>query len=443
MDNKLSKHFNALSLIKFTGPTVIMMVFLSFYTMIDGMFISKFVSAEALSALNISLPFLTIPVAIAIMLATGSNALIAIKMGENDYQKAREQFSLIIWVGFILGIIFTFIFYVFAEKIAIISGATEKLLPHSIAYIKTLALFSVPLIFQIYAQYFLVTAGKPNLGMITTVLGGIANVIFDYIFIVVFKMGIIGAAIGTGISYSIPAIWGLIIFLTDRNGTLYITKFKNDGKFILDVCFNGSSEMVSNLAFSVTTFLFNISMLKYAGENGVAAITIMLYAQYLLMSVYLGYSSGVCPVISYNYGEKNNDELKNIFKLSMLFIIFSSIAVFILSFVLKDYIIELFVERGTEVFKITKDGYLTFSLCYLFMGINIFTSSLFTALSNGKISAVLSFLRTFVFISAGIIIFPIFWEIDGIWAAVPISEAIATCLCVFCIIKFRHHYNYY
>ncbi len=443
MNNKLARHFNALSLIKFTAPTVIMMVFLSFYTMVDGMFVSKYVGADALSAINISVPFLMISTACSIMLATGGSAIIAIKMGENDYKKAREQFSLIVVVGIVAGLIFAFVSYIFAEQIAIICGATDKLLPYCTTYIKILAIFTVPSVLQVYFQYFLVTAGKPNMGMITTIIGGIANVIFDYIFIVICKMDIAGAAIGTGISYLIPAVCGMIVFITDKKGTLYLTEFNFDGRFLLDVCFNGSSEMVSNLAFSVTTFLFNMSMLKYVGEDGVASITIMLYAQYLLMSVYLGYSSGVCPVISYNYGEKNTYELKNIFKISIFFIIISSAVVFILSYVLQDYIIGMFVEKDTEVFNITKDGYITFSLCYLFMGINIFTSSLFTALSNGKISATLSFLRTFVFISASIIILPIFWGITGIWLAVPLSEAVATCLCVFCIIKFRYIYNYF
>lgn len=442
MSNILAKKFNFLSLLKFTAPTIIMMVFMSFYTMIDGVFVSKYIGTSALSAVNIVYPFLSFVIAVAIMLATGGSAVIAKKMGENKLKEAKENFSLIILIGIIIGIIITILGLIFLDPLIRLLGASDAIYQFCYDYGLILILFTTFGILQMLFQYFFVTAGKPTIGLIVTFIGGVANIVLDYVFIVPMDMGIAGAALATGIGFSIPAIFGFFYFLLNKKGVLHLTKPKLDFKMLFSTFVNGSSEMVINLAGAVTTFLFNIVMMQYLGEDGVAAITIILYAQFLLIAIYLGYSSGIAPIISYNYGNKNTQELRKLFKISMIFLIVTSLINYIVSILLANNIVTIFAEQGTSVFNIAKDGFRTFSISYIFIGINIFASGMFTALSNGKVSAIISFLRTFLFLIISIIFLPKILGIEGIWLAVPIAEFLTIIISIIYLIKLRKTYEY-
>lgn len=442
MKNSLAEKFTFLSLLKFTAPTIIMMVFMSLYTMVDGVFVANIIGENALSAVNIAYPIICIVLALGIMLATGGSAIIARKMGEGKSYEAKQNFTLIVIVSIVIGVVLVVLGLAFSNQIIKLLGATDALFDYAHSYLKTLIIFAPLAILQMLFQFFFVTAGKPHIGLLVTILGGIANIILDYLFMVPLNMGVSGAALATGIGYSIPAIFGLIYFCVNKKGTLHFMKPKMDFKMLIDSCGNGSSEMVTNLAGAITTLLFNITMIKYLGENGVASITIVLYAQFLLTAVYLGFSSGVAPVLSYNYGTKNSVELKKVFKMSMIFITTSSLILFILSIILSPAIVTVFVQRGSEVYSIAIKGFLLFSITYLFCGINIFASSMFTAFSNGRISAFISFLRTFVFIVAGIIFLPMIIGANGVWLAVPLAEILTIVISVICFVKLKDTYKY-
>lgn len=441
MSNSLAKKFNFSSLLKFTMPTIIMMVFMSLYTIVDGVFVSRFVGTNALSAVNIVYPFVNIVIAVAIMLATGGSAVIAKKMGEGKSNEARENFSLLVTIGIVIGLLITILGIIFLKPIINMLGATTILFDYCYDYTLVLLLFVPFTITQLLFQYFFVTAGKPSIGLILTVIGGFSNIILDYVFIVPMDMGIKGAAIATGIGYLIPAICGIIYFC-HKKGTLYFVKPKWNFKVILDSCSNGSSEMVTNLSTGVTTFLFNIVMIKYLGENGVAAMTIVLYGQFVLTAVYLGFSSGVAPIISYNYGNNNKQQLRKIFQVSTIFITVTSVLSFGASILLSSNMVHIFANVGSEVYNIAINGFLLFSFSFLVTGVNIFASAMFTAFSNGIVSAVISFLRTFVFIVIGIMFLPLAWGVNGIWLAVPIAEILTLIISLICFVKYRHTYGY-
>ena len=440
--NGIAQEFNLISLLRFVAPTVVMLVFMSLYQMVDAVFVSKFVGENALSALNIVYPFPSIVIAVSIMLATGGSAIIARNMGEGKEKEAKENFSFIVLVGAVIGVAIATAGILFIEPLIYMLGATPSLYDYCYEYLFILVL-SVPLsVFQMLFQSFFVTAGKPHLGLTLTVLGGVSNSVLDYVFIVLCGFGVSGAALATSIGYSIPGLFGLIYFAVSRKGTLYFVKPVFRWGVLFKCCINGSSEMVNNLAVAVTTFLFNVLMLKYAGEAGVAAITIVLYAQFLMTSAFMGFSSGIAPVVSFNYGSGNVRQLKKIFKISVWVITVVSAAVFVIAETCSDVVIMVFTPAGSEVFGLTKYGFAIFSFSFLCTGMNIFASALFTAFSNGKISAILSFLRTFVFLTSCLLFLPLFWGVDGIWLAVPVAEVMALFVSVYYLVRFKKVYQY-
>ena len=440
--NGIAQEFNLISLLRFVAPTVVMLVFMSLYQMVDAVFVSKFVGENALSALNIVYPFPSIVIAVSIMLATGGSAIIARNMGEGKEKEAKENFSFIVLVGAVIGVAIATAGILFIEPLIYMLGATPSLYDYCYEYLFILVL-SVPLsVFQMLFQSFFVTAGKPHLGLTLTVLGGVSNIVLDYVFIVLCGFGVSGAALATSIGYSIPGLFGLIYFAVSRKGTLYFVKPVFRWGVLFKCCINGSSEMVNNLAVAVTTFLFNVLMLKYAGEAGGAAITIVLYAQFLMTSAFMGFSSGIAPVVSFNYGSGNVRQLKKIFKISVWVIAVVSAAVFVIAETCSDVVIMVFTPAGSEVFGLTKYGFAIFSFSFLCTGMNIFASALFTAFSNGKISAILSFLRTFVFLTACLLFLPLFWGVDGIWLAVPVAEVMALFVSVYYLVRFKKVYQY-
>lgn len=441
MEKGISQKFGVVSLLRFALPSTVMMMIISVYTIVDGIFVSNFVGDNAFTALNIVFPFCTVVIAIGTMFSTGSNAIISKKLGEGNVKGARESFSFLTSVAVVAGIILLLVGTVFTENIARALGATDNIINNAKIYLFIVSLFAPAFVIQILAQIMFVTAGKPHFGLIITIAGGLANIVFDWLFIVVLNMGIAGAAIGTGLGNVIPAIV-FLAFFSRKNCMIRFIRFKFNGHELLKTVTNGSSELVSNLANSITAFIFNLMVLRIAGENGVATLGILMYSQFLMISVFLGYSQGVSPVISYKYGAGDEKQLKKIFKISIISVIVGSVFVFVFSIAAKDMIILIFTDRGSNIFNIARKGFPLFSIAYLFMGINLFSSSLFTALSNGKISAFISFLRTFVFILIAIFTMPYIFGINGVWLAIPVAEFITIFVSCLILIKYRKVYKY-
>ncbi len=439
--NPLSQNFTIMSLLKFAFPTILMMIFMGLYTVVDTIFVARFVDTNALSALNIVCPVINLIVDLGTMLATGGSAIVARKMGAGEHTRAAQDFTLIISAGILLGGLIAVLGTVFIDRIVWGLGASSILFPYCKEYLFILLLFTPASILQVLFQNLIVTAGRPGMGMVLGVSAGIANILLDYIFMVPLHMGIKGAAFGTGIGYMIPAVIGLWFFSTKR-GSLHFRKPVIDFSVLAESCTNGFSEMVSQAATAVTTFLFNRIMMKLLGENGDAAITIIIYTQFLLSALYIGFSMGVAPVISYNYGKQEVKQLKNVFSICMRFIVFVSVTVFAVAYIFGSPLVGIFAEKGMPVYEIARNGFLIFPFSFLFCGLNIFTSAAFTALSNGKLSAILSFLRTFGLITVLLLTLPNIWGVTGVWLAVPIAELITMVVALVFLYKNREKYHY-
>ena len=441
MTNTLDRDYGFGSLLKFALPSIIMMIFMSLYTVVDGFFVARFVGADALSAVNIAYPMISVELAVGVMLATGGSAVVARRMGEGDEKAAREGFALLLAAGLIAGVLFTVLGLTLAEPMSRLLGASPALLGYCTDYLRILMAFAPAYILQLMFQSFFVVAGRPGLGLWLTVAAGLANMVLDYVFIVPLGLGIAGAALATAAGYLSPAAAGVAFFALRRHGLRFIRP-RWDARMLLYSCLNGSSEMVTNLASAVITFLFNMLMLRYLGEDGVAAITIVLYAQFLLTALYMGFSMGVAPIISFNYGAENTHRLKSVFRSCMIFVAVSSVAVFIAAMAFSGGIVGVFSPPGTAVFDIAVAGFCMFAPMILFAGLNIFASALFTALSDGRTSALLAFLRTFGFILLGLLVLPIAFGVDGVWLAGPVAELLAGAVSVGCILWGRKRYHY-
>lgn len=441
MSNSLGKKITFFSLIKYTLPTIVMMICFSLYTIIDGMFVSRFVGSNALSAINIVYPVIFLMLGISIMLATGGSAIVARYMGEGKNQEAKESFTLITIVAILLSIVITLGSILFIKKIIYALGSTEVLYEYCYSYLFVMLLCSPVIILKAYFDYFLVTAGASHLGLISSILGGIVNIVLDYIFIVPLKMGVGGAALATCIGYALPSIIGLVYFFKKSN-TLHFVKPKFDFNVIKDSCTNGSSEMVTQLSSSVTTILYNLAMIKMLGEDGVASITIILYIQLLLNSAYLGFTSGTSPRISYNYGGNDEKQVQRLVKYSYILIGIFAICSFIISRLFSHTLISIFVSEDSNLYNISLNGFNIFSFSFLICGFNIFTSGMFTAFSNGKVSALISLLRTFIFFVIGMMILPNYFGVDGVWLVVPFAEVATLLISIICVYKYRHTYMY-
>ena len=440
--NPLAKNFDAISLLKFAFPSIVMMLFMGLYTIVDTIFVARFVDTNALSSINIVCPVINLTVGMGTMLSTGGSAVVAKKMGNGKAEEARSNFTLIVLTGAVIGLLITVTGLLFLDEIIWGLGASQVLFPYCRDYLTIQLVFVIGNMMQVLYQNLFVTAGKPTLGLVLAVLAGIANIVFDYVFIVFFQMGVGGAAIGTGIGYMIPTIIGTIFFLTKRSD-LHFCKPKMDLFVLLKSCFNGVSEMVSQCSTAVTTFLFNITMMNLLGEDGVAAITVLIYSQFLLTTLYIGFSMGTAPVVSYHYGSKDVKQLKKIVRICFRFIAGISILVFLFSLLGGKTIAKIFAENNRNVFEITKNGFIIFSFSFLFSGCNIFSSALFTALSNGKVSAAISFLRTFGFIMAFLLVLPRFLEVTGVWLAVPFAEFFTLILTIYLIFRNQKLYHYF
>lgn len=442
MDNTLAKKFNFASLLSFAIPNIIMMISLSMYIIIDGMFISRLIGTTALSAVNMFYPAICFEMAIAIMIATGGSAVVARKMGMGKQKEAQNNLSFLIAVELLIGIFIAISGNLFATNIISFLGASSTQAPLSITYAKIIFTFAPAFFLQTAFQTFFVTAGKPTLGLIVTILAGLTNIILDYIFMAPLNMGVAGAAVATGIGYCIPAGVGIFFFLTARNNALHFVRPKFDSGVLLQSCTNGSSEMVTNLANAATTFLFNYILLQFYGENGVASITIILYFQYIFTALYFGYSNGIAPILSYKFGNDDKMQLKSIFKNSILFLTVSSIAANILLHITVTKALTVFTPANSDVYNIALHGFTIYSPAFIIMGLGIFSSSMFTAFSDGKTSAVISFSRTFIFIIGAVLILPIIFGEIGVWIAVPIAEILGFIVALFYLVTKKKRFSY-
>ena len=443
MNNSLTMKHNARSLLKFAMPTIIMTVFMSLYTMVDGIFVANFVSADALAGLNLVIPGLSILVAFSVLISAGGCVVISRKLGEGKETEARGDLSFLVMLTVAFGAVVTVLAQIFARPILGVLGATENLYSVAYDYYQMLAMFTVPCLLQVQFQYFFVTAGAPTLGLACVVAGGVSNVILDYVFIVPLDMGIRGAAMATGIGYSIPAVVGLVWFACNRKGLLRFTLPHLSLSTLGESVVNGVASMIINLAGAMVTWLYNRVIILYLGEIGISAATIVLYARFMFNSVLSGYSSGVAPVISFNYGKKDFEQVKVLFRTSLKATIAGSVLVLAASVLLRDAIVTLFASGDAVLADMARRGILLFSISYLFNGVNTFAATLFSSLSNGKLSALMASMNTFVFLIGSMLLLPrLGLGADGVWLAVPAAEFLSLILSVYLLKKKQSTYQY-
>lgn len=442
MKIQLSDSFDYKKLLRFTFPSIIMMVFTSIYGVVDGFFVSNFVGKTPFAAVNFIMPFLMILGTVGFMFGTGGSALIAITMGAGDKERAKRLFSLFIYVSAICGILIGALGIVVIRPVAAWLGAEGELLDNCVVYGRIILAVLPALILQYEFQSFFITAEKPKLGLAVTVAAGVANMVLDALFVGVLRWGLVGAAAATAISQSVGGIIPLIYFGRPNTSLLRLTRTKFDGRALLKACANGSSELMSNISMSVVGMLYNIQLMKYAGEDGVAAYGVLMYVNMIFLAAFIGYSVGVAPVIGYHYGAGNHGELKGLLKKSLVLIGIFSVGMVVLAEGLARPLALIFVGYDPELLDMTLRGFLVYSFSFLFAGLAIYGSSFFTALGNGLVSALISFLRTMVFQVAAVLIFPLIWGLDGIWFSIVAAELVAALVTVAFLAGKRKKYHY-
>ena len=440
---KLSDHFTVKKLLRFTLPSIAMMIFTSIYGVVDGFFVSNFVGKTPFAAVNFIMPFLMILGTIGFMFGAGGSALISKTMGEGDLEKANRTFSLLTYTVMLCGILFALLGILFLRPIAALLGAEGEMLEHCVTYGRIILAALPFFVLQMAFQSFFVTAEKPQLGLIVTVAAGIANMVLDALLVGVFPLGLVGAALATAISQCVGALIPLIYFWCPNNSLLRLTKTNFDGAALLKTCTNGSSELMSNISMSLVGMLYNVQLLSYEGENGVAAYGVMMYVNMIFIAVFIGYSIGTAPIIGYHYGAKNDTELKNLLKKSLGLISIAAIGMLLLAFVLAAPLSGLFVGYDDDLYELTRNGFSIFSFSFLFAGFAIFGSGFFTALNDGITSAIISFLRTLVFQIAAVMLLPLIWQTNGIWISVVVAELMAVAVSAFFLFLKRKKYRYF
>lgn len=409
-----------LQFLRYLVPSVLTMIFLSFYTTIDGFFVSKYAGSDALAGINIVIPITCIIFGVSVMLATGAGAIIGEKLGQKKEQEANEIFSFISIVLLVFSIIFTFVGIIFLKEICIFLGSSTRLLKHVLPYAFVIFLGTIPMSFKLFFEYLVRTDGRPNIGMLMSLTGLSLNVVLDYIFVALFDMGTLGAAWGTFLSITVSMLIGLGYFL--KYSHIKFCKPRLNWTVLFKSCTNGSSEMLTEMSTGITTFLFNLIIMKFFGEDGIAAVTIIMHIYYFFISFYMGIAVAIAPVVSYNIGSRNHTKIKEITRYSFITIALSSVLILAVSLLCGKQIIHLFVDGG-NVFTLTWDGLKLFSPVFLFIGLNVFLSGYFTALGNGVISALISSLRSLILVVLFILILPKFIGVSGVWLTMPLAEA--------------------
>lgn len=439
---QLSDHFTYKKLLRYTLPSVIMLVFTSIYGVVDGFFVSNFVGKTPFTAVNFIMPFLMILGSLGFMFGTGGGALIAKTLGEGDREKANKTFSLIVYVSAAGGLVLAALGILFIRPFAVLLGAEGQLLTDSVTYGRIILLAIPAYILQFEFQCLFATAEKPTLGLLVTVAAGLTNMVLDALFVAVLPWGLEGAAAATAISQCVGGIIPLIYFSRPNGSLLKLGKTGMDLKALGKTCANGSSELMSNISMSIVSMLYNVQLLKYAGEDGVAAYGVLMYISLVFQAVFIGYSVGTAPVIGYHYGAQNHGELKGLLKKSLLIILSFAAAMFTAAYMLAKPLSQIFVGYDAGLLDLTVRAFSFFSFSFLFSGVAIFGSSFFTALNNGLVSAAISFMRTLIFQVAAVLIFPLIWDVDGIWLSIVAAEGMAVAVTVLFLKTQRKRYHY-
>ncbi len=442
MKIQLSDHFTYKKLLRFTAPSIAMMIFTSIYGVVDGYFVSNFAGKTPFAAVNFIMPFLMILGSFGFMFGTGGSALISYTMGEGDVEKANSLFSMLTYISLGFSMVIALLGMVFLRPLAAALGADGAMLDICVLYGRIILAALPAFMLQVEFQSFFVTAEKPQLGLYMTLISGVVNMALDALFIMVFDWGIIGAAVATALSQMVGGIAPMVYFARENDSLLRLGKMKYDAKGLLRTCTNGSSELMSNMSMSLVGMLYNVQLIKYAGENGVAAYGVMMNLNLVFLGAFIGYAIGTAPVIGFHYGAGNHKELKSILKKSLLLIGICSVGMFLLGELLSRPLSILFVGYDDALLRLTHDGFQIYSLMFLFVGIAIFGSSFFTALNNGLVSAIISFLRTLVFQVAAILLLPLVWDVNGIWASVVAAELMAALLAGIFLLALRKKYKY-
>lgn len=443
----MSDHFNYRKLILFTLPSVVMMIFTSIYSVVDGFFISNFVGKTEFAAINLIMPFTQILGCIGFMFGSGGSALVSKTLGEGDRKRASRIFSLLVYIALALGALLSVLGIIFLPLIAKLMGASDAMLPFCVTYGRILLSTLPAFMMQNMFQSFLVTAEKPTLGLFVTVAAGLTNMCLDALFIVVFKWGIVGAAVATSIAQIVGGVIPFVYFARKNTSLLKLCKTSFDKKAVFDACTNGSSELVSNISMSVVSILYNFKLMELAGEDGVAAYGAVMYVSFIFIAVFLGYSVGVAPVIGFHYGAGNKGELRGLLRRSLIMVGIAAVALAAISFGLSETLARFFlgaktVDQNPKLLGMTIDAFEFFALSTLFSGFSIFGSAFFTALGNGGVSAAISFLRTMLFQIAAVLILPIIFGLDGIWYSFLASELFAMLVTVAFLVGMRKKYEY-
>lgn len=444
MKIQLSDHFTYKRLIRFTIPSIAMMIFTSIYGVVDGFFVSNFAGKTPFAAVNLIMPFLMIFATIGFMFGTGGSAIVAKTLGEGKKEKANEYFSLFVYTSFALGILFAVLGIIFTRPIAVLLGADGELLENCILYARIILIALPFYVLQLLFQSFFVTAEKPNLGLIVTVSSGLTNMVLDAILVMLLpqEYKLAGAAIATALSQVVGGVIPLFYFFNKNSSILKLGKTHYNGKIIFKACTNGSSEFMSNISMSLVGMLYNIQLIKYAGENGIAAYGVMMYVSMIFSAAFIGYSVGSAPIVSYHFGANNHKELKGLLRKSLNIILAFALLMVTAAELLAQPLAHIFVGYDAELMDLTISGFRIFALSFMFMGFAIYGSGFFTALNDGLTSALISFLRTLVFQIAAVMLLPIIWEIDGVWFSIVAAEFMAVSLTFLFLYLKRKKYNY-
>ncbi len=442
MGIQLSDHFDYKKLLKLTFPSIIMLVVTSIYGVVDGFFVSNFVGKTPFAAVNFIMPFLMVVGSVGFMFGTGGGALIAKTMGEGSEEKANQTFSMIVYISVAFGVVLTALGIAFLRPIASFLGAEGEMLEYAVRYGRVFLLATPAYILQFEFQCLFATANKPGLGLAITVAAGLTNAVLDALLIAVFPFGLEGAAVATAIGQCVGGILPIIYFARKNSSLLKLGEFKFDGKALGQVCLNGSSELMTNISASVVGMLYNVQLLKYIGEDGVSAYGVLMYVSMIFNAIFIGFSVGSSPVISYHYGAGNTDELKNLKKKCFISIGFFAGGMFALSLLFAKAVSFVFVGYDTDLFELTVHAFRIYAISFLFFGFTVFSSSFFTALNNGPVSAAISFLRTIVFQVASVLLLPLVLDMDGIWWSIIVAEVLSVCSSMVFLKVFQKKYRY-
>ncbi|MBQ2514242.1 MAG: MATE family efflux transporter [Bacteroidales bacterium] len=439
---KLSDHFTYGKLLRFTLPSMGMMIFTSIYSVVDGLFVSNFAGKTPFAALNLIFPFLMFLGIVGFMFGTGGSALIAKTMGEGKPLTANRIFSMLVCVGFLAGLLFAAVGWPLLDNISRLLGADESMVSDCVMYGRILLIGLPFFILQIMFQSLLVTAEKPRLGFWVTIISGVLNMLLDVLLVGVLGFGLKGAAWATTLSQMCGGLIPLVYFLAPNSSRLHFVRFKFDGSALRQTCFNGMSEFFSNISNTVVSMLYNYQLMRYIGEDGVAAYGIIMYLAFVFVAIMIGYGMGSAPIVSFHYGADNRVELKNVFTKSMMLIVIIGVSQFVLAQILAQPLARIFAGYDPGLHDLTCHAMRIYSVSFLLMGINGYTSAFFTALNNGVVSAVLSTCRTLVCETSAVLLLPAIFGVNGIWYAIIFAESAALILTVAMLLKHRKRYGY-